>query len=537
VGVGGHRVAAREARTEVVSWLLQNTSADVHSTNEDGYTALHEACFWGSAAVIPLLAGAGAKASAQTRLGLTGWDLASRNGCVAAVRALERLGMREHGRWVAVQGGGSGGEVGSNRRRPHQSVLRRRQQQTIRAAPVLGCGNNLCGQLGVARAEPGATFVSTSPQMSPSSSSSSSSSAQTATPQTAMAGDLGLMAELSPVQLPSGVSAISALTCGEGYSVFVAHGGAQVFGCGSNAECQLGLPAEPSIACCQIPGLSGRRVTAVACGDAHTLAMCADGSVLACGANDRGQLGLGLGAAFVQTPTAVSALGGLVREIGCGPRHSFFLHLATAGEVKGGVSACGCNRAGQLGLPATDESSSQPFVATPHLIKHLQGRGVSAIGCGAASSWFLAQGGEEVWQIAGGLAGFALEQSRWRNLSATSTGRGVLPAAEGGLAGRKVKTVAAGAHHCLFVTESGEVLAVGLNSAGQLGVGDRRARTAPTRLQSFDLLPGQAVQLRAPAGHVLAQLGSGCLRVGEFGLVLSRDPVRQAFPLFAVHLD
>jgi E3 ubiquitin-protein ligase HERC4 len=310
-----------------------------------------------------------------------------------------------------------------------------------------------------------------------------------------------------------------------------------VFGCGSNAECQLGLPAEPSIACCQIPGLSGRRVTAVACGDAHTLAMCADGSVLACGANDRGQLGLGLGAAFVQTPTAVSALGGLVREIGCGPRHSFFLHLATAGEVKGGVSACGCNRAGQLGLPATDESSSQPFVATPHLIKHLQGRGVSAIGCGAASSWFLAQGGEEVWQIAGGLAGFALEQSRWRNLSATSTGRGVLPAAEGGLAGRKVKTVAAGAHHCLFVTESGEVLAVGLNSAGQLGVGDRRARTAPTRLQSFDLLPGQAVQLRAPAGHVLAQLGSGCLRVGEFGLVLSRDPVRQAFPLFAVHLD
>ena len=54
---------------------------------------------------------------------------------------------------------------------------------------------------------------------------------------------------------------------------------------------------------------------------------------------------------------------------------------------------------------------------------------------------------------------------------------------QGGLQGRKVLQVSAGAVHTVCVTEDGSVFAFGCNDSGQLGVGDRQTRLMPTLLR------------------------------------------------------
>merc|ERR1712166_1370852 len=53
----------------------------------------------------------------------------------------------------------------------------------------------------------------------------------------------------------------------------------------------------------------------------------------------------------------------------------------------------------------------------------------------------------------------------------------------GELQGRKVLQVAAGTSHTVCVTDDGAVFAFGINSSGQLGVGDTETRLVPTLLR------------------------------------------------------
>jgi alpha-tubulin suppressor-like RCC1 family protein len=99
---------------------------------------------------------------------------------------------------------------------------------------------------------------------------------------------------------------------------------------------------------------SGSAVASVAAGAFHSLAICADHTVWAWGANGAGQLGLGAGDTTDRpVPTRVPSIADAV-QVAAGGFHSLALTIA------GGVLAWGANNVGQLGT-GSDAPSGVPL--------------------------------------------------------------------------------------------------------------------------------------------------------------------------------
>jgi alpha-tubulin suppressor-like RCC1 family protein len=163
-----------------------------------------------------------------------------------------------------------------------------------------------------------------------------------------------------PVVGLTGVTAIAAF----GNNNLAVTGG-EVFRWGSDGQAESRLPV-------QVPGIDGAR--GVGAGYTHSLAILADGTVRAWGLNGYGQIGDGTVASRANPVAVVGAggqgtLGGIVAVAG-GEAHS----LALAAD--GTVYAWGANAHGQLGLGAADSASHPVPTAVPGLT------GVTAIAAG-----------------------------------------------------------------------------------------------------------------------------------------------------------
>jgi alpha-tubulin suppressor-like RCC1 family protein len=124
---------------------------------------------------------------------------------------------------------------------------------------------------------------------------------------------------------------------------------------GEDGFSSLCVPGGRSIATpMQVPGLS--HVVAVQGGEEHTIWLTASGTVLACGKNIYGELGIGQGRIISRTPTEVPGLAGIV-EVSAGDRTS------AARNGKGRVFMWGYNSHGQVGV-----GSSQSIIWTPRLV-------------------------------------------------------------------------------------------------------------------------------------------------------------------------
>jgi alpha-tubulin suppressor-like RCC1 family protein len=103
----------------------------------------------------------------------------------------------------------------------------------------------------------------------------------------------------------------------------------------------------------------GRKVTLMACGGMHSLAVCVDGSVYAWGSNSCGQLGLGFVCAWREEPQEVTALERAgVLHVSCGLFHSA---AATDGGL---VFTWGDGARGQLGHGESVSYSLEPRVVS-----------------------------------------------------------------------------------------------------------------------------------------------------------------------------
>ncbi|OYU44503.1 MAG: RCC1 repeat-containing protein, partial [Burkholderiales bacterium PBB4] len=204
---------------------------------------------------------------------------------------------------------------------------------------------------------------------------------------------------------------------------------------------------------------------AVSVGKEHSLALQADGAVLAWGSDRDGQLGQGR-QTYETRPGVVARLSG-IQSIGTGPNHALAVHS------DGSLWTWGSNGNGQLG---DDSNADRSLPVKARAI----GRVKAACGGDAYSAAVDADGTVWTWGDRLTLGTGALESTR-------------VPAKLPGLAG--IQSLACGYGHLLALRQDGKVWAWGTNDEGQLGDGSRVQRLVPTEV------PGLSNVKMLVAGH------------------------------------
>jgi hypothetical protein len=258
----------------------------------------------------------------------------------------------------------------------------------------------------------------------------------------------------------SGLSGVSAFAAGAGHSLaLLSDGTVRAWGLNEYGELGDGTHTGPST-CGRSPFIQPCSTTPVAVSELSgvvavsaaraSLALLSDGTVMAWGNNEYGQLGDGT-TTDRDVPVAVSGLSGVV-AISAGNDHS--LALLSDGTVK----AWGLNNDGQLGNGTTTNSS------VPVEVKELST--VAAIaGGGFHSLALLSDGTVMAWGSNGnGQLGTSSGLETCGVFTCHRT-----PGAVSGLT--EVTAIAAGLAHSLALLSDGTVMAWGWDNEGQLGNG------------------------------------------------------------------
>ena len=136
--------------------------------------------------------------------------------------------------------------------------------------------------------------------------------------------------------------------------------------------------------------MAGKTVVSIAAGADHNLALCSDGTLVAWGRNDFGQIGNNL-AGNLSTPgrvetTSGALMGKTVVSLAAGTNHSLVLCS------DGTLAAWGSNAQGQLGTIGSNGSFVP--IAVARNIGALFGKTVTKIGCGEFHSMALSSDGD-----------------------------------------------------------------------------------------------------------------------------------------------
>ncbi|XTZ13904.1 Ig-like domain repeat protein [Micromonospora echinospora] len=257
---------------------------------------------------------------------------------------------------------------------------------------------------------------------------------------------------------------------------------------------------------------AGTRITAIAAGSAHSLALTSTGTMLAWGYNGYGQLGNGTNThSRVPVPVALPA-GTRITAIAAGYDHS--LGLTSTGTM----FAWGHNYRGQLGNGTTTDSNVPVPVALP------AGTRITAIAGGSAHSLALTSTGT---MFAWGYNGLG----QLGNGTNTDS-RIPVPVS---LPNPSIVAIAAGLHHSLALTSTGTMFAWGYNGYGQLGNGTNTHSNVPV---AVDFLP-TITAIAAGGEYSLALTSTGTMyawghnaagQLGNGTNTGSRRPVPVALP-------
>jgi alpha-tubulin suppressor-like RCC1 family protein len=294
----------------------------------------------------------------------------------------------------------------------------------------------------------------------------------------------------------SGLSGVTAVSAGGEQSLALLSNGT-VTAWGNNREGQLGNGSTTnSKVPVAVSGVSG--VVAIAAGKEHSLALLSNGTVMAWGSDEEDQLGSGVKAGTKSTvPVAVPGLSG-VRSISAGG--AFSLALLTNGTVM----AWGADDMGQLGNARKTKNAS------PVVVKGLSGvtaisagreHSLALLSNGTAMAWgsnsALQLGMEAKTKIVKeGEEEFVEEEEEPEDSD--------IPVPVQALTG--ATAVAAGTEHSLALLGDGEVMAWGANSNGQLGRGTQGGETS--RPAAVGDLSG-VTEIAAGSEHSLAVLSGG----------------------------
>lgn len=264
-------------------------------------------------------------------------------------------------------------------------------------------------------------------------------------------------------------------------------------GNGGNAASAVPVPVDRSGA------LAGKTVIAISAGPFHNLALCSDGSVVAWGYNNYGQLGTG-GKVTNRTPVSVISTGALAGKQVVGIAAGAYHSLVRCSD--GTVVAWGYNDEGELGDDSTTTALEPVAVNTAGA---LAGKQVSSISAGQYHTLALCTDGTLVsW-------GYNKHGELGDN-TVLSSKVPVAIGSSGALAGKVVVATAAGSTHSMALCEDGTVATWGSNAKLQLGVGSVTQSLIPVAVDMTAVAPEESVSRIATGGnHSLAYLSNGGL--------------------------
>lgn len=240
----------------------------------------------------------------------------------------------------------------------------------------------------------------------------------------------------------------------------------RLFGLGRNEQGQLGLGnTKRQDGATEVPFFKNMKVIGAAGGKAHSIILTEDDGAYGMGDNAMGQLGIGSnkGAqAQVNTPKRIN-VDEKVRDVACGLDFSLFV------TDKGHVYSAGSSESGQLGVNDNGE--------------YIDGRKL----------YYSAQTSPER------VHSFFSKDARTKEVVRV-----------GNVA---IRSVSAGAHHCLAVTTTDELFTWGFNGHGRLGHKTTEDELVPLRVNFF--VPGSR---NGGVKHAKCSFG-GCFAVNSLGNV------------------
>ena len=282
-----------------------------------------------------------------------------------------------------------------------------------------------------------------------------------------------------------GAPKVIAMSAGDTHSLFVTSDG-KLWAVGNNEYGQLADGTTTNrLTPTQVTSLGAVSVDTVAAGYGHTLVATSDGKLWAVGLNDYGQLGDGT-TINRGAPVQVTAHGAAsVDAVAAAPgRNTYASGHSLYVTDDGKLYAMGHSLYGQLG----NGYYGSPWIqSTPARVSTPSTASVVAVAAGAGGHSLYVTDDGKLWAMGNnesGQLGDGTINSRYTPVQVTAHGA------------ISVVAVAAGAAHSLYVTSDGNLWATGDNRYGQLGNGSTISRSTPARVTAH----GAAAVIAVAAG-------------------------------------
>ncbi|XP_018392774.1 PREDICTED: RCC1 and BTB domain-containing protein 1-like [Cyphomyrmex costatus] len=274
---------------------------------------------------------------------------------------------------------------------------------------------------------------------------------------------------------PRFVSQIHMVMAFNAGQVFIITRDKMVYALGTNDDGRLGTgDTLPTLYPKKVEALCMKDIKKFACGECHILALTEQGEIYSWGNNRFGQVGNGSDDEHVMLPTHLNILPmkcdlhlNKVVDIACGYNHS--IALTAFGEVY----TWGLHHIEEFEEYIDVENESVLSSPTPMRLDSLHGKKVVYIACGATFTIVIMDNGNV----------YSWGSNKYGQLGVGDERDRQMPCQLNSLKGIVIVKVACGYAHTLALTDEGNLYTWGLNTNGQLGIGNGTNSSKPVMVK------------------------------------------------------